>query len=192
MSTAGAKAPGNFNVLVIEDDANIARLVEANLQKAKLECRHAPNGRDGLIAFAQREPHLVLLDLMLPDTNGYEVCAKIRQRSGVPIIMMTARTQTEDQLHGLKVGADDYVTKPFDPQLLVARVVAQLRRVHRYDASAEQKAGEAGGAPSNWSTCHDCGYMGPNEKFEELSETFRLTMVCPHCNTRLKQELLPA
>lgn len=173
-----------FNVLVIEDDANIARLIETNLTKAKLGCIAAPNGRAGLQAMQSRTVDLVLLDLMLPDMTGYEVCSKIRETSNVPIIMATARGEADDQMHGLKVGADDYVVKPFDPKLLVARVVAQLRRANRYSAPSESESATASvvsRVPNGWTKCGDCQYMGPREKFETLNDQFRVVRECPNC-----------
>ncbi len=138
---------------------------------------------------------------MLPDMTGYEICARLRQSGGphsnVPIIMITARDGAEDQLHGLKVGADDYVTKPFDPKLLMARVAAHLRRVHHYGATAAISAAPvtlqtpgAGNStlPADWTRCAQCNYMGPTEKFEELDDQFKLTLICPHCSTKVKQE----
>lgn len=182
---AVAPATARYNILLIEDDPHIARLVEANLQKAGLYCHHASDGKSRLFAFGQHTFHLVLLDLMLPDTNGYDICTRIRQTSAVPIIMITARDGAEDQLHGLKVGADDYVTKPFDPKLLVARVAANLRRVHRYSAPEEAATASRGGVPEGWSKCPSCQYMGPNAKFEEINDQFKMSMRCPHCSAKL-------
>lgn len=186
--------PGNqfsasprYNVMVVEDDGAVARLIEANLQKMKIEARVVSNGADALFQFAQREAHLIILDLMLPDKSGFEICARIRERSNVPIIMLTARDGVEDQVHGLKVGADDYVTKPFDPKLLMARVATQLRRVYRYNGTAAPEE-NAGGKPHGWTQCQSCNYMGPKERFEEMNDQFRVVMTCPNCNTRQKQE----
>ncbi|HEX8235314.1 MAG TPA: response regulator [Abditibacteriaceae bacterium] len=203
-TAGGTQINTGYNILLVEDDPHVARLIESNLQKVKMECRIAPDGKTALAAFAQKAPHLVLLDLMLPDMTGYEICTKLRQNGGahsnVPIIMITARDGAEDQLHGLKVGADDYVTKPFDPKLLMARVAAQLRRVHHYDAAVNalkttslqmQNAGPNTGnstVPPDWTRCAGCNYMGPTEKFEELDDQFKLTLICPHCSTRVKQE----
>ncbi len=174
-----------FQVLLIEDDPHIARLIETNLTKAKLGCISTNNGRAGLQALQSRTVDLVLLDLMLPDMTGYEVCSKIRETSNVPIIMATARSQPEDEMQGLRVGADDYVTKPFDPKLLVARVVAQLRRANRYSAPAEIEGADAPVAnrvPTGWMKCGDCGYLGPKEKFESLNDQFRVVRECPNCS----------
>jgi CheY-like chemotaxis protein len=175
-----------YNVLVVEDEGAVARLIEANLQKMKIEPRVVSNGADAIFQFSQREAHLIILDLMLPDKSGFEVCARIRERSNVPIIMLTARDGAEDQLHGLKVGADDYVTKPFDPKLLMARVAAQLRRVYRYDV-VNNTPDNSGGVPHGWTQCQSCNYMGPKEKFEEMNEQFRVVMTCPNCNARQKE-----
>ncbi|HVF84529.1 MAG TPA: response regulator [Abditibacteriaceae bacterium] len=172
-----------YQVLLIEDDPHITRLIEANLSKAKMGFLSATNGRAGLQILQQRAVDLVLLDLMLPDMTGYEVCQKIRETSNVPIIMATARDQPEDQMHGLKLGADDYVIKPFDPQLLVARVIAQLRRVHRYSApqASEKDSSTESRIPTGWMKCGDCSYLGPREKFESLNAQFRVVRECPHC-----------
>ena len=175
---------GTPQILVVEDDQHIARLLEVNLQKAGFGCRVEGNGRLGLYAFEQMKPHLVVLDLMLPDATGYEVCAKIRKSSATPIIMLTARSQPADQLQGFKVGADDYVTKPFDITLLMARVATQLRRVYRYGMAVEDEAGSAT-RPAGWLTCEACAYMGPRDKFEEIGAQGLATFACPHCNQRL-------
>lgn len=177
-----------FHVLVIEDDLPIGKLVQVNLQKAKIECRHASSGQTGLMAFAQDAPHLVLLDLNLPDMTGYDICAKIRKSSNVPIIMMTARCEAQDQLHGLKIGADDYITKPFDVTLLVARVVTHLRRAHRYNPAPI--ATTAAATPADWNTCNGCGYMGPKKKFEEMNAQFQMMSICPNCSERVREDIV--
>jgi DNA-binding response OmpR family regulator len=163
-----------FRILLIEDDMNIARMIRANIDKARMQYRHAINGRSGLVALEEQQPHLVLLDLMLPDMNGYEICSRIRQISNVPIIMVTARTENNDQMRGLQCGADDYITKPFDPSLLMARIASQLRRAHRYNIAEENES-------QDWAKCQACGYMGPPEKFEEIDDRFQLKHKCPHC-----------
>ncbi len=177
-----------FRVLAIEDDLSIARLLQANIIKAGMQFRHAAAGAVGLKALEEFQPHLVLLDLMLPDISGYEVCARIRQSSHIPVIMITARNQAEDHLQGLKCGADDYVTKPFDLALLMARVATHLRRAHRYNASLSAPtdsstpvASARDAVPFGWSKCPQCSYMGPHGKFEELDERFQLKRACPHC-----------
>jgi len=173
---------GKYRILVVEDDPNIARLVLAILTKAGFECRYAPDGLAGLQAFADSNPHLVLLDLMMPGMDGRELCAKIRATSTVPIIMMTALNTDDDQVQGFKIGADDYVPKPFNPKLMVARVIAHLRRVYRYDSAAEaEKEVDTKPVPSGWARCDSCGYMGPPDKFEQKNKMGQQFVRCPAC-----------
>lgn len=116
-------------ILVVDDDSNTSRLVKLYLQKDGHSVIVASDGREALEMARDRKPDLIVLDLMLPSVDGLEVCRSLRQESGVPIIMLTARTTDEDKLAGLNIGADDYVTKPFSPGELAARVRAILRRL---------------------------------------------------------------
>lgn len=116
-------------ILIIEDDQKTARLVELYLQKDGYRVAVASNGREGLELARWMKPDLAILDLMLPEMDGLEVCRHIRTESDTPIIMLTAKSTENDKLEGLYTGADDYVTKPFSPRELVARVRAVLRRV---------------------------------------------------------------
>ena len=118
-------------ILVVEDEANIARLLRGYLEAAGYRVAHAANGHDALLLAAREEPRLIVLDLMLPGLDGMRVCEEVRRRSDVPILMLTARAGDEDKLAGLECGADDYVTKPFNPREVVARVAALLRRSER-------------------------------------------------------------
>ena len=115
-------------VLVVEDEAAIASFVSLYLKNAGYGVRTASTGTEALSAAASDSPALIVLDLMLPDIDGIEVCKRIRQRSDVPILMLTARDEDVDKIIGLEVGADDYLTKPFNPRELVARVKSVLRR----------------------------------------------------------------
>ena len=115
-------------ILVIEDELKIARTVRLYLQQAGYEVTVVDDGAMALPAFRSQLPDLVILDLMLPHVDGHDICRKIRQTSGVPIIMLTARTEETDRIVGLELGADDYVTKPFSLRELTARVRAVLRR----------------------------------------------------------------
>jgi DNA-binding response OmpR family regulator len=115
-------------ILVVDDEVKILELVKAYLEMEGFPVLCAKSGREGLAFFESRPVSLILLDLMLPDFSGEELCKKIRQVSDVPIIMITARVEEENIIQGLKIGADDYVTKPFSPRQLVARVHAALRR----------------------------------------------------------------
>src|SRR5207249_7005178 len=126
------------SVLVVEDESSIASFVALYLKNAGYSVRTAANGGEALAATAAEQPDLIVLDLMLPDIDGIEVCKRIRQRSDVPILMLTARDEDVDKIIGLEVGADDYMTKPFNPRELVARVKAILRR-----AAPERKEPES-------------------------------------------------
>ena len=123
-------------VLIVEDDPDTANLVQLYLRRDGYKVLSAPDGREGLKLAQDAGPDLVVLDLMLPGMDGLEVCRELRRDSNVPIIMLTARVEEEDRLEGLNLGADDYVTKPFSPRELAARVRAVLRRTAR-DAAEE-------------------------------------------------------
>jgi two-component system alkaline phosphatase synthesis response regulator PhoP len=115
-------------VLVVEDESSIASFVALYLKNAGYTVRTAANGTEALAQVAASQPALIVLDLMLPDIDGIEVCRRIRKTSDVPILMLTARDEDVDKIIGLEVGADDYLTKPFNPRELVARVKSILRR----------------------------------------------------------------
>ncbi len=115
-------------VLVVDDEPRYVRLLRANLESVGFRVVSAPDGLSALQKAESETPDLVVLDLMLPDIDGYEVCRSIREFSTVPIIMLTARREQADKIRGLDRGADDYITKPFDAEELLARVRAQLRR----------------------------------------------------------------
>ena len=115
-------------VLVVEDESSIASFVALYLKNAGFAVRTAANGTEALAQAASAQPALIVLDLMLPDIDGIEVCRRIRKSSDVPILMLTARDEDVDKIIGLEVGADDYLTKPFNPRELVARVKSILRR----------------------------------------------------------------
>ena len=115
-------------ILLVEDEADIADLVRAYLERDGFRVIWATHGTDGLQAFEQNDIRLAILDLQLPDTDGFDVCRALRSCSRVPVVMLTARDEEVDRVTGLELGADDYVTKPFSPRELVARVHAVLRR----------------------------------------------------------------
>jgi DNA-binding response OmpR family regulator len=115
-------------ILVVEDEANIASFVAMYLQKAGFEVGVAGTGQEALAKAGSDSPALIVLDLMLPDLDGIDVCRRVRMGSDVPILMLTARDDDVDKIIGLEVGADDYLTKPFNPRELVARVKSILRR----------------------------------------------------------------
>ncbi|MCL2855011.1 MAG: response regulator YycF [Defluviitaleaceae bacterium] len=115
-------------ILIVDDEKNIVEIVAFNLHKEGYEVAVARDGEAAILAFDQEQPDLVLLDIMMPKMDGFEACKKIRERSQVPIIMLTARAEEVDKVLGLELGADDYVVKPFGVRELLARVKANLRR----------------------------------------------------------------
>ena len=131
-------ATGAQTVLVVEDEASIASFVSLYLKNAGYDVRAVTTGNAALAQVAAELPALIILDLMLPDLDGIEICRRIRKTSDVPILMLTARDEDVDKIIGLEVGADDYLTKPFNPRELVARVKSILRR-----AAPERKEPES-------------------------------------------------
>lgn len=115
-------------ILIVDDDNNIAELISLYLTKECYDTKIANDGEQALIAFEHYKPNMLLLDLMLPGIDGYQVCREIRAKSDVPIIMLSAKGEVFDKVLGLELGADDYILKPFDSKELVARVKAVLRR----------------------------------------------------------------
>ncbi|MDD7348414.1 MAG: response regulator transcription factor [Clostridiales bacterium] len=115
-------------ILIVDDDTNIAELIELYLTKECFQCMQAYDGEDALKKNTSFRPDLILLDIMLPGIDGYDVCREIRKTSTVPIIMLSAKGEVFDKVLGLELGADDYIIKPFDSKELVARVKAVLRR----------------------------------------------------------------
>ncbi len=127
----GAMAGETKRILVVDDEPKIVEVVKSYLENAGFQALEAADGRQALELFHRYHPSLVILDLMLPDIGGEEVCQQLRRISRVPIIMLTAKVEEEDFLNGMQIGADDYVTKPFSPRQLMARVEAVLRRTAR-------------------------------------------------------------
>jgi DNA-binding response OmpR family regulator len=117
-------------ILIVDDDVNIAGLISLYLTKECFDTLMVHDGEDAIHNFTTYQPNLILLDLMLPGIDGYEVCREIRKVSSVPIIMLSAKGEIFDKVLGLELGADDYIIKPFDSKELVARVKAVLRRFH--------------------------------------------------------------
>ncbi|MDD3403998.1 MAG: response regulator transcription factor [Hespellia sp.] len=115
-------------ILIVDDDENIAELISLYLNKECFDTKMVHDGESALLAFEAYAPNLILLDLMLPGIDGYQVCREIRSNSSVPIIMLSAKGEVFDKVLGLEMGADDYMIKPFDSKELVARVKAVLRR----------------------------------------------------------------
>ena len=130
-------------ILIVDDDNNIAELISLYLTKECYECRIVNDGEEALKEVEAFQPNLVLLDLMLPGIDGYQVCREIRHKSNLPIIMLSAKGEVFDKVLGLELGADDYIIKPFDSKELVARVKAVLRRFQpAAPAAASQTTGK--------------------------------------------------
>ncbi len=123
-------------VLVVDDDIHIAELISLYLNKEGFETKEIYSGKAAVEEFALFSPHIVLLDIMLPEMDGYQVCREIRKVSSVPVIMLTAKGDVFDKVLGLELGADDYIVKPFDSKELIARIKAVLRR---YDKKIDDK-----------------------------------------------------
>ncbi|MEW8955429.1 response regulator transcription factor [Clostridium sp.] len=118
----------NKNILIVDDEKKIVEVIEAYLKRESYNIFKAYNGNDALSIFYKENIDLIILDLMLPDIKGEEICKEIREVSEVPIIMLTAKVQEEDILNGFSIGSDDYMTKPFSPRQLVARINAVIKR----------------------------------------------------------------
>ena len=129
-------------ILIVDDDENIAELISLYLTKECFDTKMVYNGEDALRAFDTYQPNLILLDLMLPGIDGYQVCREVRAKSSTPIIMLSAKGEVFDKVLGLELGADDYIMKPFDSKELVARIRAVLRRYQpvKPEAAAAQSA----------------------------------------------------
>ena len=121
----------NKRILIVEDDADISMVEEAYLESAGFDTKIVSDGSTVRAMIEKERFDLILLDLMLPGKNGYEICREIRNQIDIPILMVTARTESVDKIRGLGLGADDYIAKPFDPAELVARVHANLRQYER-------------------------------------------------------------
>jgi len=128
-------------VLLIEDEDHIADLVRMYLESDRYDVYRARSGEEGLETYERVRPRLVVLDLMLPGIDGVEVCRRLRQNDRVPVIMLTARDSEVDKVLGLELGADDYITKPFSPRELVARIKAVLRRIENPPAVVARDVG---------------------------------------------------
>ena len=133
-------AAAKQKILIVDDDSNIAELISLYLMKECYETRIVGDGEEALTAVSSFEPDLILLDLMLPGMDGYQVCREVRSSKDTPIIMLSAKGEIFDKVLGLEMGADDYMEKPFDSKELVARVKAVLRRYHKQTSEPVNKS----------------------------------------------------
>lgn len=157
------------NILIVDDEREIADLVELYLGNENFQVHKYYCAADALQCIENEKLDLAILDVMLPDMDGFQICRKIREKYNYPVIMLTAKGEEIDKITGLTIGADDYITKPFLPLELVARVKAQMRRYKRYNVGAQPEADvfEYGGLVLNVTT-HECML---NEKPLELTPT---------------------
>ena len=137
-------------IMIVDDDENIAELISLYLTKECFNTRIVHDGESAMREFDTYGPNLILLDLMLPGMDGYQVCRELRQRSSVPIIILSAKGEVFDKVLGLELGADDYMIKPFDSKELVARVKAVLRRFQPEKSSSSQNSGKIVEYPDSW------------------------------------------
>jgi DNA-binding response OmpR family regulator len=122
-----------YTILLVDDDRDIVDFLRDYLEDEGYEVVLAYDGREAIVRAQSEEPHLIVLDIMLPYVDGFEVCRRIRQHMAVPIIMLTAKSEDIDKIVGLEIGADDYMVKPFNPRELLARIKAIIRRTHEKD-----------------------------------------------------------
>lgn len=125
-------------ILVVEDEQDIATIIDFNLKRSGFDTLMAYDGPTGLKLALENAPDLILLDVMLPGMDGFEICCRVREKSQVPIIMLTAREEESDKILGLELGADDYVTKPFSNRELIARIKANMRRFSAAEVPQEK------------------------------------------------------
>lgn len=125
-------------ILVVEDEQDIATIIDFNLKRSGFDTLMAYDGTTGLKLALENAPDLILLDVMLPGMDGFEICRRVREKSQVPIIMLTAREEESDKILGLELGADDYVTKPFSNRELIARIKANMRRFSAAEVPQEK------------------------------------------------------
>ena len=164
---------GKQKILIVDDDKHIAELISLYMMKDGYETEEVYDGREAVKMAESFQPDLILLDLMLPGMDGYQVCTEIRKTRRVPIIMLTAKGETFDKVLGLELGADDYIVKPFDPKELVARVKAVLRRYEPKQEEVDKNRLKFGGLEINLSN-YSVSYNGkslefPPKEFELLS-----------------------
>jgi len=151
----------DLKVLIIDDDSELLQLASLIFKKAGYQVITAHDGLDGLSKLFMNHPNLIVLDIMMPGNNGFDVCQRIRQVSDEPVIMLTALNQEQDMLRGLATGADDFLTKPFNPEILLARAKTLLRRTHHFN--------NGNGNGHNGSLIYNDGYLSIDIERHEVS-----------------------
>ena len=164
-------------ILVVDDDPNIAKLEQLYLEKAGYEVKTVGRGDDAMTEFRKMPPDLMLLDVMMPGMDGWQVLKAVRKSSNIPIIMVTARDETFDKVLGLELGADDYITKPFDSKEMAARVKAVLRRTMGQTEEEEETADDT---PAEFIRRETGLYLSDGKAYGGDGEHFlRMNIACP-------------
>lgn len=127
----------DYNILVIDDDKELCNLIEQSVAKEKINADYCYSGADGLVMLEKNNYHLILLDVMMPGMDGFQTMEKIRGQNSIPILMLTSKNDSASKVCGLRSGADDYLTKPFDMEELIARVVSLIRRYTRFNLAGD-------------------------------------------------------
>lgn len=197
MKKPSAANSTQWSVLFIDTDSELCRSVVAALTQAKLQTHHVTDGRTGLQTLSLQVPHLALIGSGLPQNSKGGLCSAIRQKSRLPIAMLSATSREEDHLEALNMGADDFIpVHPFNEQMLTVRVLTLLRRVYSYcqmqpahlinTAPAVAASPSPTSAPDRsseaWVSCELCSYMGPQVRFAKHNAQGMPVMVCPNCN----------
>lgn len=177
-----------MDIIVVDDEKEIADLVELYLTNEGFTVHKFNNGTDAIKCIDTSHIDLALLDVMLPDIDGFSICRHIRENSNYPVIMLTARVEDIDKINGLSIGADDYITKPFNPLEMTARVKAQLRRYTRYNTGAPQeiRGYDSRGLVVNYNT-HVCTLNGRDISLTP-TEFNILRMLCENCGNVVSSE----
>ncbi len=183
-----------FRIFIVEDDPAIVKLAALPLKNAGFAIFVARDGLEAWNQLLQIDPHLILTDIKMPNLSGPELVLRVRQASAIPIVLMTAHDSDEAQVKGLKIGADDYIAKPFTPHLLIMRIAASLRRVYRYNGPPAESmttrsfvnapTATTDALPRGFVRCDSCSYVGPAWKFEKQTPQGNMVTMCPHCSNK--------
>ena len=179
-----------YNILICDDEQDIVNALKIYLSGGDYCLFEASNGREALEVVEKNDIHLILMDIMMPQLDGIAATAKLREKSNVPIILLTAKSESSDKVLGLNIGADDYITKPFNPLELVARVKTQLRRYTRYNVTETPAAGEISiRGLSIFKNSHKCTLNGKELALTPLEFNI-LWHLCEHQGTVVSSEEL--
>ncbi len=192
-AASAAETKKTFSILVIANNPEVEGLMQILLKASGFDCQFAPQGGLGLSMFETKPADMVLISTELPDRNGFEVCLKLREKSTVPVLMVTMERSSKEEFRSLKVGADAYLEEPFNSKLVMAHIVAQLRRTYKYDGqskNSEVADDEAQGmnVPAGWASCEACHYMGPQTQFQTVSSEGDSALICPNCGAEQRVE----